>query len=94
MIISIASFSIFVAISYYKVKHNFRNSQKRKFCIKGDCTPKEDSSENSAGICSKKGGRIHFLNPIPPGLFEGGAAWGGGGECPRPITLKLLMIMK
>ena len=19
------------------------------------------------------------LNPIPPGLFEGGAAWGGGG---------------
>ena len=32
------------------------------------------------------------LNPIPPGLFEGGAAWGGGGgggKCPRPITLKL-----
>ena len=21
-----------------------------------------------------------MLNPIPPGLFEGGAAWGGGGE--------------
>ena len=21
----------------------------------------------------------HF-NPIPPGLFEGGSAWGGGGE--------------
>ena len=20
-----------------------------------------------------------LLNPIPPGLFEGGAAWGGGG---------------
>ena len=20
-----------------------------------------------------------FLNPIPPGLFESGAAWGGGG---------------
>ena len=20
------------------------------------------------------------LNPIPPGLFEGGAAWGGGGQ--------------
>ena len=40
------------------------------------------------------------LNPIPPGLFEGGLAWGGGGgaggggKCPRPITLKLLMIMK
>ena len=41
------------------------------------------------------------LNPIPPGLFEGGSAWGGGGggtgrggKCPRPITLKLLMIMK
>ena len=34
------------------------------------------------------------LNPIPPGLFEGGAAWGGGGKCPRPITLELLMIMK
>ena len=28
------------------------------------------------------------FNPIPPGLFE------GGGKCPRPITLKLLMIMK
>ena len=40
----------------------------------------------------------NHLNPIPPGLFEGGAAWGGGGggggKCPRPITLKLLMIMK
>ena len=41
------------------------------------------------------------INPIPPGLFEGGAAWGAGGggggdggKCPRPITLKLLMIMK
>ena len=36
------------------------------------------------------------INPIPPGLFEGGAAWGGGGcgKCPPPITLKLLMIMK
>ena len=40
------------------------------------------------------------LNPIPPGLFEGGAAWGdggggggvGGGKCPRPITLKLLTL--
>ena len=21
-----------------------------------------------------------FVNPIPPGLFEGGAAWGGGGR--------------
>ena len=21
---------------------------------------------------------IWILNPIPPGLFEGGAAWGGG----------------
>ena len=20
-----------------------------------------------------------IINPIPPGLFEGGAAWGGGG---------------
>ena len=39
--------------------------------------------------------KIRF-NPIPPGLFEGGAAWrgGGGGECPRPVTLKLLMIIK
>ena len=40
-----------------------------------------------------------IINPIPPGLFEGGAAWGRGGggggrKCPRPITLKLLMIMK
>ena len=38
------------------------------------------------------------FNPIPPGLFEGGSAFGGGrgrgGKCPRPITLKLLMIMK
>ena len=37
------------------------------------------------------------LNPIPPGLFEGGSALGGGGgggKCPRPIALKLLMIMK
>ena len=36
------------------------------------------------------------INPIPPGLFEGGQAWGrrGGGKCPRPITLKLLTIMK
>ena len=36
------------------------------------------------------------INPIPPWLFEGGAAWGGGGggKCPPPITLKLLMIMK
>ena len=43
---------------------------------------------------------FNTLNPIPPGLFEGGSAWGGGGgargggKCPRPITLKLLMIMK
>ena len=39
---------------------------------------------------------VDTLNPIPPGLFEGGAAWGGGGggKCPRPITLKLLMMMK
>ena len=36
-----------------------------------------------------------WVNPIPPGLFEGGSAWGeGSGKCPRPITLKLLMIMK
>ena len=34
------------------------------------------------------------LNPVSPGLFEVGAAWGEGGGCPRPITLKLLMIMK
>ena len=35
------------------------------------------------------------FNPIPPGLFEGGAAGGGGGgKCPRPVTLKLIMIMK
>ena len=38
------------------------------------------------------------FSPIPPGLFEGGSAWGGGGEgggkCPQPITLKLLMTMK
>ena len=42
-------------------------------------------------------GLLSLFNPIPPGLFEGGAAWGGGGGggmCPRPITLKLLMIMK
>ena len=31
------------------------------------------------------------VNPIPSGLFEGGAAWGMGGggggvKCPRPIT--------
>ena len=38
-----------------------------------------------------------MFNPIPPWLFEGGLAWGeggGGGKCPRPIILKLLMIMK
>ena len=32
-----------------------------------------------------------------PGLFEGCSAWDGVGgceKCPRPITLKLLMIMK
>ena len=23
---------------------------------------------------------FNTLNPIPPGLFEGGSAWGGGGE--------------
>ena len=36
------------------------------------------------------------FNPIPPGFFKGGSAsgGGGGGKCPRPITLKLLMIMK
>ena len=41
------------------------------------------------------------VNPIPPGLFEGGSAFflgggrgEGGGKCPRPITLKLLMIIK
>ena len=38
------------------------------------------------------------VNPIPPGLFEGGSAFlGGGGEggkCPRPITLKLLTKME
>ena len=31
-----------------------------------------------------------FLNPIPPGLFESGAACGGEGgtgKCPRPISL-------
>ena len=34
------------------------------------------------------GGEERFLNPIPPGLFEGGLAWGGGGgdgNCPQPI---------
>ena len=36
---------------------------------------------------------IALINPILPRLFEGDAAW-GGGECPRAITLKLLMIMK
>ena len=38
-----------------------------------------------------------LINPIPPELFEGGSAWEGGrggGKCPRPVTLKLLMIMK
>ena len=38
------------------------------------------------------------LNPIPPGLFEGGSAWGGegggSGRCTRPITPKLLTIME
>ena len=24
-------------------------------------------------------GKVEKLNPIPPGLFESGAAWGGGG---------------
>ena len=42
---------------------------------------------------SEKGAEM--LYPIPPGVFEGGAAGGGGGgECSRPITLELLMIMK
>ena len=39
-----------------------------------------------------------YLNPIPPGLFEGASALvgggGGGGKCSRPITLKLLMIVE
>ena len=40
------------------------------------------------------------VNLIWSGLFEGGSAWGvggeggGGGECPRLIPLELLMIMK
>ena len=39
--------------------------------------------------------KLEFINPIPSGLFEGGAALGRGGrKCPRPLTLKLLMIMK
>ena len=25
-------------------------------------------------------GEVALVNPIPPGLFEGGTAWGGGGE--------------
>ena len=44
---------------------------------------------------------LSILKPIWSGLFEGGLAWGGGGggwrwggKCPRPVTLKLLMIMK
>ena len=32
-----------------------------------------------------------LFNPIPPGLFEGGAAWGvGGGKCPQPIIQKTI----
>ena len=25
------------------------------------------------------------INPIPPGLFEGGSAWGGGGGWGRKV---------
>ena len=28
----------------------------------------------------------NHLNPIPPGLFEGGAAWGGGGGWKVPAA--------
>ena len=29
------------------------------------------------------------VNPIPPGLFEGGAAWGGGGRTINDNEMKL-----
>ena len=30
------------------------------------------------------------LNPVPPGLFEGGSAWGGGGEVPAACNSKTI----
>ena len=28
---------------------------------------------------------VIYFNPIPPGLFEGGLAWGGGGGSARGL---------
>ena len=44
-------------------------------------------------IMDRTSGKGIMVNPILPGLFEGGSACGGGGgggKCPRPITLKLI----
>ena len=30
------------------------------------------------------------FNPIPPGLFEGGAAWGGGWKVPAAYNSKTI----
>ena len=30
------------------------------------------------------------INPIPPGLFEGGAAWGGGRKVPTAYNSKTI----
>ena len=30
------------------------------------------------------------FNPIPPGLFEYGSAWGGGGEVPAAYNSKTI----
>ena len=37
-----------------------------------------------------------IINPIPPGLFEGGAAWGGGGgrKVPAANNSKTINDMK
>ena len=59
-----------------------------------------DSLADQSGIMGFRFQRIGFqFNPIRPSGFEGGRAWGrgvgeGDGKCLRPITLKLLKIMK
>ena len=37
-----------------------------------------------------RSGLARHLNPIPPGLFEGGSAWGGGGGVPAACNSKII----
>ena len=47
-------------------------------------------------FCNKFKKLIFCVNPIPPGLFEGGAAWkgGGGGKVPAAYNSKTFNEMK